>query len=253
MRISLIGSGNVAAVLGRKCVQSGHEIVEVCGRNEPDVEVLANMLQAAVCTNFSKIRTDAECYIIAVSDAAIPVVADQVKLDKKLVVHTAGSVSKDVLNISSKNYGVLYPLQSLRKEMDVIPAIPILVDGNTADDRTLIYDIARSLSDQVQLANDEQRLKLHVAAVLVSNFTNHLYALAETYCKKEQVDFKLLLPLIVSIAERLHDFSAISVQTGPAIRNDEPTINRHLELLKDHPEVARFYKLFSESIQAMYK
>ena len=48
----------------------------------------------------------------------------------KLVLHTAGSVSKDVLKNISYNYGVLYPLQSLRKESHEIPEIPFLVDGN---------------------------------------------------------------------------------------------------------------------------
>ncbi|MEJ0101166.1 MAG: DUF2520 domain-containing protein [Bacteroidota bacterium] len=45
------------------------------------------------------------------------------------------------------------------------------------------------------MGNDE-RVKLHVAAIFVSNFTNYLYILAEEYCRREGIDFKLLQPLI---------------------------------------------------------
>jgi predicted short-subunit dehydrogenase-like oxidoreductase (DUF2520 family) len=249
MRITLIGSGNVATVLGKLFLQAGHTIVQVCGRNEKEVKQLAGILQAGWCVDLNAITPHADLYILAVSDSAVSTVAAQLKLDKKLVVHTAASVSKDVLATCSKNYGIIYPLQSLRKEMDAIPPIPLLVDGNTEDDCTLIYDIATSISTTVQKVSDEQRLKLHVAAVIVSNFTNHLYALAQAYCEKETLDFKLLLPLIQSIAERLQYFNAAEVQTGPAIRNDLPTINRHLEVLKDHPELAELYKIFTKSIQ----
>jgi hypothetical protein len=41
---------------------------------------------------------------------------------------------------------------------------------------TLAHSIAE---EKVTEAGDDARLKLHVAAVIVSNFPNHLYALAE--------------------------------------------------------------------------
>jgi predicted short-subunit dehydrogenase-like oxidoreductase (DUF2520 family) len=66
----------------------------------------------------------ANLYVIAVSDEAVAEVASQLIVHNKLVVHTAGSVSKDVLKQASRNYGVLYPLQSLRKEMKDLPLTP---------------------------------------------------------------------------------------------------------------------------------
>jgi predicted short-subunit dehydrogenase-like oxidoreductase (DUF2520 family) len=178
-------------------------------------------------------------------------VAGQLQLAKRLVVHTAGSVPMDVLKNASPNYGILYPLQSLRKEMEKLPEIPFLIDGNTPDDLAVIGEFSSTLSNQVQKANDEQRSKIHLAAVMVSNFTNHLYALAHQYCQREQLDFNMLLPLIISIAERLRDFEPAAVQTGPAARRDERTINKHLELLNDHPQLREFYWLFTKSIERM--
>lgn len=253
MRVVIIGTGNVATVLGKKLLAAEHEIIQVCGRNELAAEELADTLQTSYTTNLAKPDPLADIYVIAVSDKAIAAVAAGLRLDKKLVVHTAGSVSKEVLRPCSTNYGVLYPLQSLRREINVLPDVPFLVDANTSDDLALLTDFANTLSNQVQHAGDEQRLKLHVAAVMVSNFTNHLYALAQDYCLHEHVDFTMLLPLISAITDRLYEFSPIDMQTGPAIRNDQPTIDKHLQLLQEHPTLKHLYTVFTQSIQSMYK
>jgi hypothetical protein len=89
-----------------------------------------------------------------------------------------------------------------------------------------------------------------VAAVIVSNFTNHLYALAEDYCRKEGLDFKQLIPLIGETAERIESLSPKNAQTGPALRHDEETIKKHLDLLKDHPQLKKIYELLTSSIQS---
>ena len=185
MRIVMIGTGNVATILGRKISGAGHEVAQVYGRAATHARTLSEQLQTAYTTNIEQLDNRADLYIIAVADAAIPAVAASLQVKDKLVVHTAGSVSREVLKKSSKRYGILYPLQSLRREMHQLPDIPLLVDANSPDDLSLLHDFAYSLSPQVQAAGDEQRLKLHVAAVMVSNFTNHLYTLAEQYCKTD--------------------------------------------------------------------
>jgi predicted short-subunit dehydrogenase-like oxidoreductase (DUF2520 family) len=200
----------------------------------------------------NEINGGADIYVIAVADSAIHEVANGLYLDKKLVVHTAGSIEKNVLLSCSKNYGVLYPLQSLRKEMDHLPEIPFLIDGNTADNCTLIADLARTISPHVQFADDKQRLMTHVAAVMVGNFTNHLYVLAEEFCKKEHTSFQMLLPLIGEVVNRLHTYSPEQLQTGPAIRNDTLTIEKHISLLKSHPLQQSVYRFLTDSIRHWY-
>jgi predicted short-subunit dehydrogenase-like oxidoreductase (DUF2520 family) len=253
MRIVIIGTGNVATILGKRFLAADHEIVQVCGRDPLHAEELADALSASFTADLQQLNPHADLYVLAVSDTAVAAIASQLQLNNKLVVHTAGAVSKDVLSACSKNYGILYPLQSLRSELNEVPDIPFLVDGNTEDDLALITEFANSISNQVQQAGDEQRLKLHVAAVMVSNFTNHLYALAKAYCLHEHVDFNMLLPLISAVAERLHDYEPAAVQTGPAVRNDEATIHKHLALLQQHPALKTMYIMFTESIKKMHK
>jgi predicted short-subunit dehydrogenase-like oxidoreductase (DUF2520 family) len=252
MRVIIIGSGNVAHILGRACISAGHKVVQVYGRDLGRAMHVASITQSAYTDDLSKIDQSGDIYILAVTDTAVSEIAASLRLGRKMIVHTAGSIPIGVLHSVSTNYGVLYPVQSLRTEMTILPEIPFMVDGNTADNMALIYDFASSLSYNVHKASDEQRLKLHIAAVVVSNFSNHLYALSEEYCKKESISFRILMPLIEAIAQRVHEFSPAQVQTGPAVRHDRNTINKHIDLLKDHPALQELYIRFTKSIEEMY-
>lgn len=251
-RLVIIGTGNVATALSLAFGGEGHKIVQVYGRDAVKAKALAKRCNAVPTSDLTQLSTEADLYIIAVSDYAVPEIAASLQLGNKLVVHTAGSVSREVLKNSSSAYGVLYPIQSLRSTIDHVPVLPLLVDANTPEHAEQLRTIALTISEQVEFATDDQRLRLHVAAVVVSNFTNHLYALAEAYCQKEGTDFRILLPLISEVANRIQNTSPHDVQTGPAIRNDQTTINRHLELLKSFPELQKLYAALSESIQKMY-
>jgi predicted short-subunit dehydrogenase-like oxidoreductase (DUF2520 family) len=253
MDLVIIGSGNVAAVLGRKFKAAGHDILQVVGRNSSAASALAYEWDT-VSTNYqSPINQKADVYLIAVSDDAIDDVIEDLKLPNKVVAHTAASVPMEVLKNVSGHYGVFYPLQSLRKDMRMLPEIPIYYEGNDETTRKRLAKLAHSISgDRVAEADDDDRLKLHVAAVVVSNFTNHLYALAQEYCKKEGLDFKQLLPLIEETTNRLKDIPANKTQTGPAARHDKETIQKHLDLLKDHPQLKKVYELLSRSIEEKY-
>lgn len=248
MKIVLIGSGNVATILGRLIQQKDHQVIQVTSRNMAHAKDLADELKCSYTDYNGEEDKSADLYIVAVSDMAINECVQHYNIPDKLVVHTAGSVSKDVLKNSAYNYGVLYPLQSLRKEMHSIPEIPFLVDGNNEMVVKAIYEFAMTLSPDVQVIHDEERLKLHAAAVIVSNFTNHLYAIAEDFCKKEHVSFDLLKPLILETAARIKDQSPGAVQTGPAARKDIHTLDKHLRLLSNHPKLRTTYLRLTDSI-----
>ena len=130
------------------------------------------------------------------------------------------------------------------------PISQYFFEGNDDKAKKTLSALAKSIAPEAMVeANDEERLKLHVAAVFASNFTNHLYALAENYCRKEKIDFRQLLPLITETALRIKEISPRAAQTGPAIRHDGDTIQKHLDLLKDHPHLKDIYVLLTESIQ----
>lgn len=248
MRIVIIGSGNVATVLGRLFIKNNHQVVQVMSRHVENAKILATELDCSY-TNYDGVTDmSADLYLVAISDGVLFDLNKSFSLGNKLIVHTAGSITKDVLQAISTNYGILYPYQTLRKEISDIPQIPLLIDGNTDEAILLIEDFAKSISTIVKRTTDEERLKLHVAGVVVSNFTNHLYAVTDEFCQKENLDFNLLFPLIKETAERIKDFSPKDVQTGPAIRNDVFTLDKHLRLLSAHPKLKYLYLKLTDSI-----
>jgi len=248
-----MGQGMLVTVLGKMMKAAGHTIVQVVGRNALHAAQLAALLETDHSTDLKAIAQHADIYVIAVADDAINDIAINLKLAEHIVVHTSGAVPMNILEKISSNYGILYPLQSLRKETVKMPVVPLLVDAVNETTLLTIQSLATSISNKVSVANDEQRLKLHVAAVVSANFSNHLYALTEEFCQKENVRFDMLIPLIQEVASRLDDFSARDMQTGPAVRNDSATIRKHLQLLNDHPQVKKIYENLTESIFNFYR
>ncbi|MEO5563686.1 MAG: DUF2520 domain-containing protein [Chitinophagaceae bacterium] len=250
MDIVIIGSGNVAAVLGRKFKAAGHNIIQIISRNAAAASALAYEWDTESANYMSLLNKNADVYIIAVSDNAIKETVATLRLPGKVVAHTAGSVAKELLKDVTTHYGVFYPLQSLRKETIHLPDIPLFFEGSDDTANKTLEALAHSISfEKVGKAGSDERQKLHVAAVITNNFTNHLYALAEEYCRKENIDFNQLIPLIEETALRVKTISPSKTMTGPATRQDEETVQKHLSLLQDHPRLQNLYRLLTESIQ----
>jgi predicted short-subunit dehydrogenase-like oxidoreductase (DUF2520 family) len=253
MRIVIIGSGNVATILGKKMVLAGHKIVQVVSRHEQHAAFLARQLNCDYWANLLAINMDADFYMIAVTDEALISITRSLALGNKIVVHTAGSVMKNILLPVSPNFGVFYPLQTMRKEISGALNIPLLIDASSSDVLKVIADIAGAISNQVYKADDEMRRKLHLAATMINNFSNHLYVLTEDYCRQQNVDFRLLVPLIEETANRVKSFPPADLQTGPAKRHDTQTITNHLHALSGFPELKKIYELFTAGIQHKIK
>lgn len=254
MNVVIIGTGNVAAVLGYRIKKAGHTIVQVFGRRPEPASALAGALGARICTAYDAIVPAADVYIIAVSDRAIEEVAFHIKVDSPaLVVHTAGAVSKQVLAGVSERFGVLYPLQSMQASRKEVVEIPFLIDANNDKALEDIRAFGQTLSRMVSVANDEVRARVHVAAVLANNFTNFLFTVAQQYCINENIDFNLLHPLMQETVARLATTPPARSQTGPAVRNDRLTIEKHLQLLQTYPDIKEVYARLTAYIQQWHR
>ncbi len=248
-KITLIGSGNVAHNLGKAFLLNGLEVSEVYSRTKTNAKVLAEKLEANYTNNLNELNQESDLYIIATSDNAIEKIANELKLGNKLVVHTSGSVGIEVLKNASKNYGSFYPLQTFTKTHQAdFSEVPICIEGNNKESLKALSQIAGKLTNTVNELSSAQRQKLHLAAVFVSNFANYMQVIGEELCEEQQVDFELLKPLIKEVFEKNQTAKAIDNQTGPALRGDSFTMNKHLELLKDKKELKKLYQLISELI-----
>jgi len=250
IKVSIIGSGNVAQhliVALQNSIINGAEIelVQVLTRQKT---TLSHLLDFNKITDDWSTLAEADLYIIAVSDDAISNVSEQIPYKNKLVVHTSGGISLEAL-ASNNRKGVFYPLQTFSKNKVVnSKTIPICIESQNASDFQLLQKVAQSISDSVFAINSEQRKALHVAAVFVCNFSNHMYKIGNDICIENNLPFEILSPLIQETAEKITQLSPIEAQTGPAIRNDKETINAHLTFLSDEKQ-KNIYTILTQSIQ----
>lgn len=246
IKIVIIGSGNVAHHLISAFLESTeNELVQVFSRN---TESVSNLPKSVLVTdNFDELAI-ADLYIIVVSDDAIAEVSSQLPFENRLVVHTSGGVS--IENLDRKNRrGVFYPLQTFSKNKTVdFKEIPICLESESAEDYNLLEKVASGISDKIFRIDSEQRKALHVSAVFVNNFTNHLYKIGYDICDEHQIPFEILKPLIRETAEKIMVLSPSEAQTGPGKRNDIHTIEAHLEFLSDENQ-RTIYKILTQSIQ----
>lgn len=245
----LLGSGNVATHLYKAfSALEDVRVKQVYNHSAGSLEQFKAM--TPVTTSLSELMTS-DVYLLALKDDVIPEVAKQINSVKGLVVHTSGSVSLEALS-ACKRAGVFYPLQtfSKNKELDY-SQIPFCLEANNKDDLALLKKMAGAISAKAYEINSAQRKKLHLSAVFVCNFVNHLYSIGEDICRKNDIPFEILQPLIKETAEKIKDSSPSEVQTGPAIRRDQSTIEAHLEQLTSSKN-KEIYQLLTSAIQSFH-
>jgi len=242
INVSVFGYGNIGFHLVDAFEKSSAtNLIQVYNRHP-----IKNKLFKAELVNNLNNLAKADIYIIAIPDDAIKPFSSQLKLDG-LVVHTSGSVGVKAL---TGNYtkGIFYPLQSFSKDNPVdFKNIPITIEAQNLPDLNLLNKLAHCLSPLVYEIDSKQRQHLHIAAVFVNNFTNFMYRIGENICLKNNIDFKILKPLILETAKKIETLSPTDAQTGPAKRNDKQTITNHLKLLPS--EFEEIYTLLTKFIQ----
>jgi len=231
MQVVLIGKGNVATHLGKAITAAGHHLVAVGGR-----------------TRRLPIPPQADVYVIAVSDRAIPDVASELADVEGLVVHTAGSIPIEALPL--RHRGVLYPMQTFSKSRDVdFSQVPLFVESDT--DLPLLHQFAQTLSHRVSVMDSVRRRYLHLAAVFCCNFPNHLFSITQQILSQHDIPFDVMYPLIDETVQKIHQLSPSQAQTGPAVRWDEGVMQAHQSLI-DNPLWRQIYQTISNSIHEDY-
>jgi predicted short-subunit dehydrogenase-like oxidoreductase (DUF2520 family) len=256
LKVSFIGSGNLAWHLAPALDNAGLIVREVYSRNPKHAEALTERLyQAEVKATLDFSTSDSAIFIICISDDAIQAVATEIILpDDAILIHTSGSQSLDILQYAAiGNTGVLYPLQTFSKNKRVdFKTIPIFIESNNEETEKVMMTLAKTISHQVKKILSEERKALHVAAVFASNFSNHMLVLSKEILEKNSLSFDLLKPLISETINKSLAIGPENAQTGPAFRGDMEILDRHLEFLQEDEAVAEMYKIISQNIIDRY-
>ena len=261
-QICILGAGKVAKSLAIQ-FKKANLAIEIYSRTVTvELENWASKNKIGLKTVFKTINLKADLYLICVSDSAIAIIAENLQKlnynNQAIIAHTAGGQNTLMLSKFSQNYGIFYPLQSFSegRELD-FSQIPFCINGANQLIINKLVNLAGKIAkaDNVKVIDDQQRSKLHLAAVFVNNFNNFLLSCAQQYCESEQVDFNLLLPLMLETSLKIKDnpLNISELQTGAARRGDYNTINKHLELLENHPSWLKIYQLLTAEIINFYQ
>lgn len=251
MKITILGSGNVATHLGKAFLIAGHRIQQVYSRNLANAQALALLLDATAVNSLEMIQTDADLYLLAVSDQAIGSIAAALPQSLRgMVVHCSGATSVESL-AHFQQYGVIYPPQSLRKENgSAVSAIPFGVEGYPLATGNILLQLMQKIAPRSFSCNSQQRLALHVAAVFANNFTNSLFQISFELLQAQGLSFDLIHPIMLETVQKALQQEPRSVQTGPAQRGDKLTIEKHLQFISEMPNWVKIYQQLTEEISS---
>ena len=248
IKVVILGGGNVAFHLTSNFFKIKQvKVIQVYNRN---IDTIAHLKSKTAITNNLNELKDADIYIISVSDDAVLEISSKLSFKNKLVVHTSGSIAMSDL-LSKSNKGVFYPLQSFSKNSKIdFSTIPICIEAEKDEDLVLLEKIGNLISKHIYFIDSEQRKQLHIAAVFVNNFVNHLYHLGNKICDNNNIPFDILQPLINETAKKITSLPPFEAQTGPAKRNDLKTIEKHKAMLTNNQQ--EIYTLLTKSIYKTY-
>ena len=249
IHINIIGAGNMAYQL----TQAFH--------NHPEVQLQQLYNRSKLSPEFDAFEIEkthhlstlrpADVCIIAVKDEAIAGISKKLPFENQLVVHTSGNTSIEAID-SKNRRGVFYPLQTMNKQTIVdFTKVPFCLEAENTNDFCLLQRLASLLSTKIYTLNSYQRRVLHLAAVFMNNFSNHLVYISQQICKENEVPCKILQPLLAETFVKLQNTSAYDAQTGPARRNDFLTITNHLAML-DNNNYKEIYNIITKSIINTY-
>ena len=259
IKVLVIGSGNIAwHIVSHLSFFKRFDITVYNRTLTPHLKQLQKEFKVTIVTDWKKINKESELFFICTPDSAISSIAAKIKKlkPKGFVMHTSGTTPLKTIINTSKNIGVFYPLQTFSFGQSVYwPEVPVFIEAGDSKALHFMNSFAKLFSNTVVKLDSAQRLKLHLAAVIAGNFSNAVYAAANSFIDKEigKEHFKYLIPLIVTTAKKTRSISPIEAQTGPAARGDKKTQKQHLQLLKKYPDLKKIYKSLSKLIEKQQK
>lgn len=256
MNLAFIGAGNLAWHLAPELENAGHSVKTITGKSERNLHLLAERLYDPMLKKDLDFTGESvHAIFITTPDSVIrEIVSEIVVPEDCILVHCSASQPLSILEMSaSPDIGIFYPLQTFTKGYKTdFREVPIFIEANSGSTEEALVRLAKGISKEVYLLDSDRRKKLHLTATFACNFTNHLLTIAKGLIDEYQLDFDLLWPVLKTTIQKAMQLGPENAQTGPAVRHDFDTMDSHIDLLKNDPEVAEIYNLISKHIMKMH-
>ena len=254
MRIAIIGTGKIARTFGTAVAFNGVEVKFVLGRDFIRTKQFADALSATFSTDIADLPQDLDVYLCCVNDDAISEIAGDFPFslaDDQSIIHFSGSIPSTILAPVSTNYGVIWPIQSMH-EVDDWQDATVAVTASNDTAYGIILQLLRQMTANIINASDQQRLRMHLVAVMLNNFVYFIFECTHDFCIKNNIELsnyrKIMQATFQSILE-----GNVGKLTGPARRGDLSTIRSHIQILSSDPDLLALYTCITENILKRYE
>lgn len=254
----VIGAGPVATALAGALRLGGVPVLGLWARRAAQARLAGSTAGVAAFSSAPPdILLEADIVLLAVRDQVIGEVA-QMLLGTGLVnkrhvlLHCAGAAAAHtVLGVVADQVagiGTLHPLSAIADGRAAMRTLKGTVFGVEGDERgrAAAGRLVSALAGVVLALDSSQMAAYHAAAALASNYlVAALDAAAATLASagvEPEAAARALLPLAEGALRNVSARGTTMGLTGPVRRGDAPTIQRHLEALRDQPELAEIYR-----------
>lgn len=252
--IGFIGAGTVGTALAVHFKQKNYPITAVSSRSPASAKRFSQFIpNCHICPTNQEVVNKADLVFLTIPDDAIKeTVASLAWSPHKMVVHTSGAASLDVLEPAKRAgalVGSFHPLQtfaSIPQAIDNLPGSFFAIES-TGRLKEILIEMARSLDGQwIELKGGQKEL-YHLSAVLACNYWVTLVDIACSLWKNfnlpKEKALTALLPLLQGTLNNLQNVGLPHALTGPIARGDMSTVEKHLKAIKNFaPQLLTLYK-----------
>lgn len=236
MKIGFIGAGHVGFSLSKWINLKHNNVKGIYSLNIEDSKECARFSISEYYSNLSKLVNDCDTLFLTINDDSIQLVVDElIKLNvkNKTLIHTSGSLSSKIfneLNNYNKCYSIhpIYAFSSKLESYKYLDDIYFTLEGNNSD----IDELNELFNNKIVVIDKDKKEKYHLACSMISNMVCGITDIAETLFKDIGInDRNIYLPLFNNISKNIISFNSLNSLTGPIIRNDIGTVNKHINNL----------------------
>jgi predicted short-subunit dehydrogenase-like oxidoreductase (DUF2520 family) len=257
----IAGAGPVATALAGALRLGGVPVLGLWARRAAPARAAGSIAGVAAFSSAPPdILLETEVVILAVRD---PVITDVAKMligtglinKRHVLLHCAGAASAEELlgPVSDKvaGIGTIHPLSAIADGKTAMRQLKGTVFGVEGDEvgRQAASKLVAAMSGVVLALDGAQMAAYHAAAALASNYIVATLdaaaaALASAGVAPDKAA-KALIPLAEGALRNVAAHGTVGGLTGPVRRGDAATVARHLEALRDRPELVEIYRVLA--------
>jgi predicted short-subunit dehydrogenase-like oxidoreductase (DUF2520 family) len=251
---AIAGTGRVAKAMGALLSRSGVRIAAIAGRDLRATLDASRFVHAERAVSFRELPRFARRVLIAVSDNAIPSVANELAdggLSNCAVLHTSAAAGPDalaMLRAAGNSVGVLHPLQTVPSPERGVETLPGATYALAGDEPATDWarELVNRFGGKVLAVDSDSWGSYHAAAVMACNYQVTLVDAALELLQNAGIGraegLDALSAILRATTENILALGPEAALTGPIRRGDAGSIEKHLAALNAaRPETKRLY------------